>query len=311
MVLKLGVAAIGIFYDIKSMEYLFMVQAGQILPFWVLGITAGAFMSVYGESALKHFALYASNRRFLLGKLFLAAAIGCASPITMFGMIPVLMILAEHKISQGVLASFTVSSVLINPNVFIYSFALGTYTALLRLVLCILAGVTAGLLSSAFCKNEFIINLNGFENQSGIKETGSKIKKVLNKLKKSACRTAPNLFIGILLAAMFQLYFPKGILEYFFRYNKGMGVLFSASLGVPVYYCGGGTIPLIKAWMAEGMSVGSVMAFVITGPATKITNLTAIKAMMPRGKFRYYILFIIIFGVVMGTIIDAVGKLIL
>ena len=37
--------------------------------------------------------------------------------------------------------------------------------------------------------------------------------------------------------------------------------------------CGGGTIPLLIQWLVDGMSMGSAAAFMITGPATKITNL--------------------------------------
>ena len=31
----------------------------------------------------------------------------------------------------------------------------------------------------------------------------------------------------------------------------------AATIGVPLYACGGGTIPLLQAWLMDGMSVGS------------------------------------------------------
>lgn len=302
--------AIGIFYNIKSIEYLLAVQIKQIVPFWILGMTIGAFISVYGENAVLHFVRHVSKGRFLIVKLIFAAVLGAISPITMFGMIPILMLLTQHRINQGILASFIVTSVLINPNVFIYSFVLGTHIALLRLFLCIFAGVIAGLLVNTVYKNVWIFNLSGFENMSNNREYKRNIPMVLNKIKRAAYKTAPNLFVGFFLASVFQLYFPKEILSYFLKFNRGMSVLFSASLGVPVYYCGGGTIPLIRAWMMEGMSIGSVMAFMITGPATKITNLTAIKVMMPGKKFVHYILYNIVFGVAIGLLVDIIEKFI-
>jgi hypothetical protein len=37
-----------------------------------------------------------------------------------------------------------------------------------------------------------------------------------------------------------------------------------------------GTIPRLQQWFALGMSMGSAAAFMITGPATKITSLGAV-----------------------------------
>ena len=51
--------------------------------------------------------------------------------------------------------------------------------------------------------------------------------------------------------------------------------------GVSLYSCDGcGTIPLIRKWLMMGMSMGSASAFMITGPATKITNLGALKIVL-------------------------------
>ena len=57
--------------------------------------------------------------------------------------------------------------------------------------------------------------------------------------------------------------------------NEGFGALMAATIGVPLYACGGGTIPLIREWLYSGMSMGSAAAFMLTGPSTKITNLRA------------------------------------
>ena len=62
--------------------------------------------------------------------------------------------------------------------------------------------------------------------------------------------------------------------------NEAWGVLMAATIGVPLHACGGGTIPLLQQWLWEGMSLGSAAAFMITGPATKITNLGALKIAM-------------------------------
>lgn len=46
----------------------------------------------------------------------------------------------------------------------------------------------------------------------------------------------------IVLSALFQQYVPAGLVSRLFGNNEGFGVLMAATIGVPLYACGGGTI---------------------------------------------------------------------
>lgn len=92
----------------------------------------------------------------------------------------------------------------------------------------------------------------------------------------------------------------------FFGGNEAFGVLMAATIGVPLYACGGGTIPLLQAWLMDGMSMGSAAAFMITGPSTKITNLGALKIVLGIKHFVCYLLFVMAFSFVTGIIINSV-----
>ena len=78
----------------------------------------------------------------------------------------------------------------------------------------------------------------------------------------------------------------------------------ASTVGVPLYVCGGGTIPILKMWLANGMSLGSAAAFMITGPATKITNLGALKVVLGIRHFVYYWLYVILFSVLCGLLVN-------
>jgi hypothetical protein len=54
------------------------------------------------------------------------------------------------------------------------------------------------------------------------------------------------------------------------------------------------------------MSMGAAAAFMITGPATKITNLGAVKIVLGVKRFILYILFSVLFAALTGIIIDGV-----
>ena len=111
--------------------------------------------------------------------------------------------------------------------------------------------------------------------------------------------------IGIALSAVFQRYVPADFVRSLLGGNEAWGVLMAATVGVPLYACGGGTIPLLQVWMADGMSMGSAAAFMITGPATKITNLGAVKIVLGMKNFILYILFVAAFACLTGIVVNA------
>ena len=118
--------------------------------------------------------------------------------------------------------------------------------------------------------------------------------------------TGPYFLAGIALSALFQRYVPQDLMVGVFGGNEAWGVLMAATIGVPLYACGGGTIPLLREWLMSGMSIGSAAAFMITGPATKITNLGALKIVLGVRRFFLYIAFVMCFATVTGLIVNLV-----
>jgi uncharacterized membrane protein YraQ (UPF0718 family) len=119
--------------------------------------------------------------------------------------------------------------------------------------------------------------------------------------------TAPYLVAGIVLTALYQTFFPIEMAKKIFSWNPGFGVLFAAAMGVPLYACGGGNIPLLGAWLDAGMTYGSASAFMITGQAIKMTNLSAVKIILGKRHFALYIAYSILFSVLVGLMVDVVG----
>ena len=81
-------------------------------------------------------------------------------------------------------------------------------------------------------------------------------------------------------------------------------LMMAATIGVPLYACGGGTIPLLQQWLWDGMSLGSAASFMITGPATKITNLGALKIVLGLRRFLLYLLFVMAFAFASGMAVN-------
>ena len=78
----------------------------------------------------------------------------------------------------------------------------------------------------------------------------------LKNLGRNVKATGPYFLAGVLLSALFQRYVPSKAMTSLFGGNEAFGVLMAATIGVPLYACGGGTIPLLQQWLADGMSMG-------------------------------------------------------
>lgn len=126
----------------------------------------------------------------------------------------------------------------------------------------------------------------------------------LKNLGRNIKATGIYFLFGVILSALFQRYVPADAMTALFGGNEAFGVLMAATIGVPLYACGGGTIPLLQAWLFDGMSMGSAAAFMITGPATKITNLGALKIVLGAKNFILYLGYIMVFAFVTGVVVN-------
>ena len=285
-------------------SYYFMVQLRQIFGYWVLGMMVGSLVSVFAKDAIHRAVAKLNGGRWGLWGVVPASVLGIASPLCMYGTIPLAAALSRSGVRQDWLAAFMMSSILLNPQLLFYSTALGPVAFTVRLVCCLACGIVAGLLVHAFYRGKPFFDFTGFEPRPGHDTDPNPLLRFLKNLGRNLKATGPWFLLGVLLSALFQRYVPAdGFAELFGR-NEGFGVLLAATIWVPLYACGGGTIPLLQQWLAIGMSMGSAAAFMVTGPATKITNLGALKIVLGLRRFCLYLAFVMAFAFVSGMAVN-------
>jgi len=286
--------------------YYFDIQFRQIFPYWVLGIAIGSFISVFAKNGIHNLFRRMQGKAWGLFGIVPACLLGIASPLCMYGTVPIAASFSRQGMRHDWLASFMMASVLLNPQLIVYSAALGPTVLTVRIVSCFLCGCTAGLLIYVFYRDRDFFDFSGFEEgQSRDTHPNPLIRYLLN-VWRNIRATGPYFLAGILLSALFQRYVPQELMTALFGGSDAWGVLMAATVGVPLYACGGGTIPLLKEWLWEGMSVGSAAAFMLTGPATKITNLGALKIVLGMKRFLLYIAFVLIFAFLTGITVNLI-----
>ncbi len=286
--------------------YYFGIQFRQIFWYWVLGMLIGSFISVFAKDRIHGIFAGMRDRKWGLLGIIPACILGIASPLCMYGTIPIAASFRKQGMREDWLAAFMMASILLNPQLIIYSAALGRTALFIRIVSCFLCGCAAGILIFVFYRKRDFFDFSGFEERAGHDTHPNLLVRYLLNVGRNIRATGPYFLFGILLSALFQRYVPQELMVRAFGKNEAWGVLMAATIGVPLYACGGGTIPLLKEWLISGMSLGSATAFMITGPATKITNLGALKIAMGWKRFAVYILFVMLFSFLSGILINLV-----
>lgn len=140
------------------MEFLRILreQAAYILPYWAVGILVGSAVSVFCKERIHALFVRMQGGRWGVAGLLFASALGVASPLCMYGTIPIAASFSRQGVKDDWLAAFMMSSVLINPQLLVYTAALGKVVLLIRLAVCLGCGMAAGLcVRLGFCGRDF------------------------------------------------------------------------------------------------------------------------------------------------------------
>ncbi len=275
----------------------------EFYPYVILG-------SLFGE-ALKFTSWTKLIYRFTVGHprlaVLMATVLGILSPLCTYGTVPVLISLYAAGVTVAPLVSFLAASSMMNPQLFIMTAGgLGMEMALLRL-LCVfvfayLVGALSGLLPRRFVVKS---SLQAEEEREDIENRPKKqftLPAYLRAVGKNLLFVTRMMLIGIAIAAFIDL-LPMSLLFGEANTNTVWGVIVAAFAGIPVYACGGGTIPMIASLMAQGMSKGSALAFLTVGPATRVTSLAAIAAVFKKRFLALYVAVLLIFSVAVGVLL--------
>jgi len=193
---------------------------------------------------------------------------------------------------------------------------MGVKMALARTISALLLGGSAGALTSYLLKGNklnFAVNNPGSQQQNCRLHYGGRPK---NSTEKSRQQPWINLFLkefwslltfigkyfllGVFIAAIVQVLIPLEWIVCLLGRQGRFAVLIAVAVGVPLYACGGGSIPIIEVLTRMGMSQGAALAFFISGPATKFSTLITLYATFKERTVIFYLLITLVGATILG-----------
>jgi uncharacterized membrane protein YraQ (UPF0718 family) len=239
-----------------------------------------------------------------------AAVVGAPLPLCSCGVVPAALTLHRAGAPRGPTVSFLIATPETGVDSVAVSYALlGPFFTVLRPLAAILSAVFAGLLADwmpaatpvappatscgGSCCGSSCRTTEDAESPSGFwAETASGLRYALTDVVDDI---ALWMAIGLLLAGLMVTVVPPMTLA---SWGSGLpAMLLMLLVGVPMYICATSSTPLAAALLIAGVSPGTVLVFLLAGPATNLATLGIL-----RREFGSRVLAVYLLGIGVGSI---------
>ena len=253
-----------------------------------------------------------------LWSIIKAALIGAPLPLCSCGVLPAALSIHRSGASRGATLSFMISTPETGPDSIAISYALlGPFMAIIRPIAAVLSAVFTGMLtlvlkapalpafpldsmntgsccSDGNCSAETTQTPQGFLGKTwqGVVYAFSDI---LDDL-------VLWLAVGLLVAAVVATLVPPLAMA---QWGSGLSAkLLMLVVGVPIYVCATASTPVAAGLLLAGISPGTVLVFLLAGPATNIATIGVIHKEMGRATTLVYLAGIALSSVGLGVLTD-------
>lgn len=276
----------------------------EFFPYVLLGAVISEFLKFTSWTRL----IYRCVSKSPVLSVITADILGILSPLCTYGTIPVLLQLFRAGVHISPLIAFLAASSMMTPQLFIITWGgIGLEMAIVRTVCVFIFSMAIGLIVK-FLPQHRVVKANVLSSRHSEQEILNAAAKVFS-WKTFFKNIAENLqfvgfymVIGVIIGAGVEVLIPANWIGSLFRPGSWLSVLSAAAIGIPLYACGGGVIPLVQAFMAQGMSRGSALAFFLVGPATRINALFALAAVLRPLFIIAYVVLLVLFSLIAGVI---------
>ncbi len=239
------------------------------------------------------------------GSIVASTLLALISPLCTFAAIPVAGRLINMGVPAAPLVAFVVASPLMNPALFVYT--AGTISmemAVARLVTATSVGLLAGFAAqSAVRRLTFAVRTAVPAEPATAKTDGRSEASILAQHFRADLLFIAKFFsLGIFIAALVKTFLSQELVLVLVGPGSVWAVPMAVALGVPLYACGGGSIPIVESMMQMGMSPGAALGFFIAGPATKFSTLTMLGAVWGRRILLFYLSLMLVGALLWGII---------
>lgn len=249
-----------------------------------------------------------------LGSVVKAALFGVPLPLCSCGVVPIALSLRRRGAGRGSVISFLISTPTSGVDSILATYALmGPLFAIFRPIASFFLGIFAGQLANTVVEpedktGEKMPNDNSCEICPVMTEhQHSVVEKTKAMLRYGFVELVADigkwLVIGIIIGGIISYLLPVEIVEKYLGKDV-WAMLAMLVVGIPLYVCATGSIPVVAPLIAKGLNPGAALVFLIAGPATNAVAVTVVAKTLGKKGVIVYLLSIIIGSIALGFIFN-------
>jgi len=226
-----------------------------------------------------------SHKKIFMGNI-LAALLGVVTPFCSCSAVPLFIGFVEAGIPLGVTFSFLISSPMVNEVAVVLLFGLFGWkvTAIYigtGLLVAIFGGIIIGKLRLEKWVEEYVFKFHNGQEYEITKQT---FKERLQYAKDSTADILKRIWLYILIAigigGFIHGYVPEDFLVHYAGKGNFFAVPVAVLIGVPLYSNAAGVIPIVYALMEKGLSMGTVLAFMMAVTALSLPEMIILRKVL-------------------------------
>ncbi|MCL4441620.1 MAG: permease [Firmicutes bacterium] len=247
-----------------------------------------------------------SHRRAFIGNI-MAALLGIVTPFCSCSAVPVFIGFVEAGVPLGITFSFLISSPMVNEIALVMLWGLfgwkvaAVYIAA-GLTVAVFGGLMIGRLKLEKYVEEYVYQVKAPEVELAELTWRDRIEQACQYTLQILRKVWIFVVVGIAVGGLIHGYAPEDFLVKWAGRDNLFAVPVAVLIGVPLYSNAAGTIPIVHALMEKGMSIGTVLAFMMSVTALSLPEMIILRNVLkPR--------LIGIFAAIMAVSITIVGYL--
>ena len=227
-----------------------------------------------------------SHKREFIGNI-LAALLGIVTPFCSCSAVPLFIGFVEAGVPLGVTFSFLISSPMVNEVAVVLLWGLfGWKIALIYmgtgLLVAIFAGMIIGKLRLEKWVEEYVYKIKSMGTAAESSKLAFKDRLVYARENTSDIlkKVWAYVIVAIAIGGFIHGYVPENFLVTYAGPQNPFGVPIAVALGVPLYSNAAGVIPIVYALMEKGMSMGTVLAFMMAVTALSLPEMIILRKVL-------------------------------
>lgn len=279
----------------------------RMSPYLLFGFAAAGLLHAFMDT--RRITAHLGERS--LVSVVKASLIGIPLPLCSCGVLPLAASLRREGASKGAILSFLISTPTTGvDSIFATYSLLGWFFTAYRVLASFAAGVLSGLLANVLLKDDDAVKagvprckmceMAEEHGHSFVYKAKSAFKYAFVELMTD---TGKWLLAGVIIGGTIAYFVP----ESFVRTFMGSGLramLIMLVIGIPMYVCASGSIPIAAALMLKGLNPGAAFVFLFAGPATNAAGMAVIGGQLGRKALAIYLFSIVVCSLAMGALLD-------